>query len=64
VKFLDMSGIVRSKVTKGKKCESAPVPFAKDQKSIGGKPTAYVCKNYVCQLPTTDIKKLSELLSE
>jgi uncharacterized protein YyaL (SSP411 family) len=40
------------------------VPFAKDQKPIDGKPTAYVCKNYVCQLPTTDVQQLKELLSE
>jgi uncharacterized protein YyaL (SSP411 family) len=40
------------------------IPFAKNQKPIDGKPTVYVCQNYVCKLPTTDIKKLSELLSE
>jgi uncharacterized protein YyaL (SSP411 family) len=29
---------------------------------IDNKPTAYVCENFVCQLPTTDVKKLAELL--
>jgi len=38
------------------------VPFAKDQTAQKGKPTVYVCENYVCQLPTTDLKKLKELL--
>ena len=29
---------------------------------LDGKATAYVCENYACQLPTTDVKKLVELL--
>ena len=28
-----------------------------------GKATAYVCHNYVCNLPTTDINKMLELLN-
>jgi uncharacterized protein len=39
-------------------------PFLKNQNVINGKPTAYVCKNYVCNLPTTDLAKLKELLSD
>jgi len=30
-------------------------PFTLDQKSRGGKATAYVCRNFVCGLPVTDI---------
>jgi uncharacterized protein YyaL (SSP411 family) len=37
--------------------------FAKDQSSVGGKTTAYVCMNYNCKLPTTDIDKMLELLN-
>jgi uncharacterized protein YyaL (SSP411 family) len=37
-------------------------PFTADLKSINGKATAYVCRNYSCQSPTTDAKKLSGLL--
>ncbi len=36
--------------------------FTKNQSSLGGKATAYVCLNYVCKLPTTDISKMLELL--
>jgi uncharacterized protein YyaL (SSP411 family) len=37
--------------------------FTKDQSSIGGKATAYVCVNHTCKSPTTDISKMLELLS-
>jgi hypothetical protein len=30
---------------------------------LEGKPTAYVCQNYACNLPTSDLKKLKELLN-
>ncbi len=29
---------------------------------IDGRPTAYVCQNYACQLPTSDLSKFDELL--
>jgi len=37
--------------------------FTRNQPSIGGKATAYVCLNYNCKLPTTDINKMLELLN-
>jgi len=37
--------------------------FTKSQSSIGGKATAYVCMNYNCKLPTTDINKMLDLLN-
>lgn len=37
--------------------------FTKDQVSIDGKATAYVCLNYACKNPTTDIDKMLELLN-
>ncbi len=39
-------------------------PFIERQIMINGKPTAYVCKNYVCDFPTTDVEKLRELLQK
>lgn len=36
--------------------------FTQNQSSIDGKATAYVCLNYSCKMPTTDIKKMLELL--
>jgi uncharacterized protein YyaL (SSP411 family) len=37
--------------------------FTKNQSGIEGKATAYVCMNYSCKLPTTDINKMLELLN-
>ncbi len=37
--------------------------FTKNQSSIEGKATAYVCMNHNCKLPTTDINKTLELLN-
>lgn len=39
-------------------------PFIENQVSKDDKPTAYVCKNYVCDFPTTDVSKLRELLQK
>ena len=36
--------------------------YTKYQSSIDGKATAYVCLNYQCKLPTTDTRKMLELL--
>jgi uncharacterized protein YyaL (SSP411 family) len=36
--------------------------FTKNQSSIGGKATAYVCLDYSCKVPTTDINEMLELL--
>jgi uncharacterized protein YyaL (SSP411 family) len=36
--------------------------FTRNQPSLGGKATAYVCLNYACKLPTTDVNKMLELL--
>lgn len=38
--------------------------FTKGQSSIGGKATAYVCLNHICKLPTTDLYKTLELLTQ
>ena len=37
-------------------------PFTKEHTSIDDKATAYVCRNYMCTLPTTDVNKVLELL--
>lgn len=39
-------------------------PFTETQLAVDGKPTAYVCKNFACQLPTTEIGKLKELTDQ
>lgn len=37
-------------------------PFTKDYEPLDGKATAFVCTNYVCQSPTTDVKTMLKLL--
>jgi uncharacterized protein YyaL (SSP411 family) len=40
-------------------------PFVKEQKQLKGGPTAYVCVNYACKLPTTDVgEMLAQIESE
>ena len=38
-------------------------PFTANHTSINGKATAYVCRNYSCESPTTDAKQLLLLLN-
>ncbi|HXI03912.1 MAG TPA: thioredoxin domain-containing protein [Candidatus Saccharimonadales bacterium] len=38
------------------------IPFLHNQVPQEGKATAYVCRNYACDRPTTDPKRLAELL--
>ena len=40
------------------------LPIISSMSMIGGKPTAYVCENYACQLPTADPSELSRLLEK
>jgi uncharacterized protein len=37
--------------------------YTKYQLAVGGRPTAYVCRNYECKLPTNDPAKMLQLLS-
>jgi uncharacterized protein len=37
-------------------------PGASSMHALDGQPTAYVCSNYTCQLPTSQLSKLDELL--
>ncbi len=39
------------------------VEFMKSVTKIDNQPTAYVCENFVCQLPTNDVKTLTNLLA-
>ncbi|HKQ48790.1 MAG TPA: thioredoxin domain-containing protein [Phycisphaerae bacterium] len=36
------------------------IPLLEGKKTLGGKPAAYVCKNYACQAPTSDVGKLCQ----
>ena len=46
----------------GQEFLSSRVEFLKSVKPLAGKATAYVCENYVCQLPTDDPAVLEKLL--
>lgn len=37
-------------------------PFLENVIAVGGKSTAYICENYTCQLPTSDLKTVIDLL--
>jgi uncharacterized protein YyaL (SSP411 family) len=37
-------------------------PAAGAMRPVNGEATAYVCENYTCNLPTTEVSKLAELL--
>jgi uncharacterized protein YyaL (SSP411 family) len=39
-------------------------PFAEAYEPVEGKAAAYVCRDFACQLPTTDPAKLKEMLEE
>ncbi len=39
------------------------IPWVEGRNSQDGKPTVYFCRNYQCQLPTTDENKVLELIS-
>ncbi len=40
------------------------LPFIKTISMMDGRPTAYVCQNYACDLPTTDLEVLGRLLDK
>jgi len=42
---------------------SSILPPLADKKAIGGKPTAFVCKNFVCEKPTTELEEFKNQLS-
>jgi len=47
----------------GQKFLAAKNGFLKTVTSVNGKATAYVCENFTCQLPVTDIVALRKLLA-
>jgi uncharacterized protein YyaL (SSP411 family) len=38
------------------------IPLLEGREAVGGKPTAYVCRNYACELPVTDRESLARQL--
>jgi hypothetical protein len=48
----------------GQKFLGAKNEFMKTVSTIGGNATAYVCENFACQLPVTEVSALAKLLTE
>ncbi|MBV9791025.1 MAG: thioredoxin domain-containing protein, partial [Chloroflexi bacterium] len=40
------------------------LPLLRDRPQQSGKPTAYVCRSFVCNLPTTDVATMQQQLDE
>ena len=38
------------------------IPLLEDRTALGGEPTAYVCRNFVCERPVTEVEDLEESL--
>ena len=63
------AGCLPNKVLAGVSPEAASgdassMPLLEGRTLVDGKPTAYVCQNYVCQLPVTDPESLARQLEE
>ena len=43
--------------------ESRHLPLLQDRGLVNNKPAAYVCQNYVCQLPVTEPEDLAQQLA-
>jgi uncharacterized protein YyaL (SSP411 family) len=46
----------------GQAAHAVGIPLLAGREAVGGKPTAYVCRNYVCDLPVTDRAGLARQL--
>ncbi|SDC36738.1 MULTISPECIES: thioredoxin domain-containing protein [unclassified Candidatus Frackibacter] len=53
--------LLNNKVEKDELANLAP--FVSDQKQIKGKPTAYICEDFTCQAPITDLQKFTKRLN-
>ncbi|MGI5367723.1 thioredoxin domain-containing protein [Streptomyces iakyrus] len=44
--------------------ESEEFPLLSDRPLVGGEPAAYVCRNFTCDAPTTEVDRLRAVLSD
>ena len=49
-------------VAAGDEDDEAPVPLLANRPRVGGKPTAYVCRQFLCRAPVTDALELARQL--
>ncbi len=61
-RFIPNKIILLADGAQGQKTLASYVPFIDSVRMIDGKPTAYICENYACQLPTSDPQTMVKLL--
>jgi uncharacterized protein YyaL (SSP411 family) len=61
--FLPNRVILAADQSTGQTFLATRLDFIRDIKPLGGKATAYVCENYACQRPTSDISELAKQLA-
>jgi uncharacterized protein YyaL (SSP411 family) len=61
--FLPNRVILAADQAAGQAFLATRLEFIRDVKPLGGKATAYVCENYACQRPTSDISELGKQLT-
>jgi uncharacterized protein YyaL (SSP411 family) len=57
-----LPNLVTAGMVHGQQAMAAGVPLLEGRGVIDGKPTAYVCRNYACELPVTDRAALAKQL--
>lgn len=62
-RFLPNKIFIFADGSKGQEYLAQKLPFLTDMKAIDGKATAYICENYTCKLPTTEIEKMATMLA-
>lgn len=63
-RFLPRKVLILHPEGKERKAIEKIMAFVKGQDRINGKATAYVCENYSCKLPTTDVAKMISYISQ
>jgi uncharacterized protein len=57
-----LPNLVAAGMVDGHREASSGVPLLEARTAVDGKPTAYVCRNYACELPVTDRAALAKQL--
>jgi hypothetical protein len=61
-RFLPNKIVLFADAAEGQEFLSRHVPFFENLKTVGGKQTAYICENFTCQLPTSDVETMVQIL--
>ncbi len=63
-RFIPNKIILLADGSEGQKMLSSYMPFLESIRMINGRPTAYICEDYACELPTSDLAVVSRLLGK